>query len=338
MFIKKNENNPGFPLVRMRRNRIKDFSRRLISENVLTINDLIQPLFVTKGKFENSSITSMPGIIRHSIDSIVSEAREIYNLGIPAIAIFPFVDKTLKDEKGSEALNENNIICEAIKAIKKEVPSLGVICDVALDPYTNHGHDGIIIKGEVDNDETIKILSKQAINQANSGCDIIAPSDMMDGRVKAIRLSLDENGFKNIPILSYSAKYSSALYGPFRDALGSKVFKSNLDGKKSYQMDPSNSKEALREIELDINEGADMIMIKPALSYLDIIKSASENFNIPIFAYQVSGEYSMIKAAAENEWIDESKIVFETLISIKRSGASVILTYFAKEVAKILKS
>ena len=334
MFIKNNENSSGFPLVRMRRNRIKDFSRRLISENVLTTNDLIQPLFVTKGKFENSYINSMPGIKRHSLLSIISEAKEIYNLGIPAIALFPFIDEALKDEVGSEALNENNIICEAIKAIKNEVPRLGVICDVALDPYTNHGHDGIIINDEVDNDETLKVLSKQAINQVNSGCDIIAPSDMMDGRVKAIRLSLDENGFKNTPILSYSAKYSSVLYGPFRDALGSKVLKSKLDGKKSYQMDPSNSKEAIREIQLDIDEGADMIMIKPALSYLDIIKSASENFNIPVFAYQVSGEYSMIKAAAEKEWIDESKAIKESLISIKRSGASGILTYFAKEVAK----
>ena len=312
---------------------MKDFFRKMISENNLFINDLIQPLFVTQGKLENSNIASMPGIKRHSIDSIVSETREIYKLGIPAIALFPYIEIEKKDEKGSEALNSNNIICQAIKAIKKHTPELGIICDVALDPYTNHGHDGIIINGQVDNDYTLEILCNQAINQVKAGCDIIAPSDMMDGRVKSIRSSLDKNNFINTPILSYSAKYSSSFYGPFRDALGSKLDKNKIDGKQTYQMDPSNSREALREIELDISEGADMIMIKPAISYLDIIKSASVTFNIPIFAYQVSGEYSMIKAASEKGWIDEKKIVYETLISIKRSGASCILTYFAKDIA-----
>ena len=312
---------------------MKDFFRKMISENNLFINDLIQPLFVTQGKLENSNIASMPGIKRHSIDSIVSETREIYKLGIPAIALFPYIEIEKKDEKGSEALNSNNIICQAIKAIKKHTPELGIICDVALDPYTNHGHDGIIINGQVDNDFTLEILCNQAINQVKAGCDIIAPSDMMDGRVKSIRSSLDKNNFINTPILSYSAKYSSSFYGPFRDALGSKLDKNKIDGKQTYQMDPSNSREALREIELDISEGADMIMIKPAISYLDIIRSASVSFNIPIFAYQVSGEYSMIKAASEKGWIDEKKIVYETLISIKRSGASCILTYFAKDIA-----
>jgi porphobilinogen synthase len=313
---------------------MKEFSRKMVSENNLFVDDLIQPLFVTRGKLENSNIASMPGIKRYSIDSIVNEAREIYDLGIPAIALFPYIENEIKDEKGTEALNSNNIICQAIKAIKKNIPELGIICDVALDPYTNHGHDGIINNGQVDNDSTLDILCNQAVNQVKAGCDVIAPSDMMDGRVKSIRSSLDKHNFINTPILSYSAKYASSFYGPFRDALGSKIDKNKIDGKQTYQMDPANSREALREIELDINEGADMIMIKPAISYLDIIKSASNTFNIPIFAYQVSGEYSMIKAASEKGWINEKNIVYETLISIKRSGASCILTYFAKDIAK----
>ena len=328
------DNYSGFPLIRMRRNRMKEFSRKMVSENNLFVDDLIQPLFVTRGKLENSNIASMPGIKRYSIDSIVNEAREIYDLGIPAIALFPYIENEIKDEKGTEALNSNNIICQAIKAIKKNIPELGIICDVALDPYTNHGHDGIIKNGQVDNDSTLDILCSQAVNQVKAGCDVIAPSDMMDGRVKSIRSSLDKHNFINTPILSYSAKYASSFYGPFRDALGSKIDKNKIDGKQTYQMDPANSREALREIELDINEGADMIMIKPAISYLDIIKSASDTFNIPIFAYQVSGEYSMIKAASEKGWINEKNIVHETLISIKRSGASCILTYFAKDIAK----
>ena len=328
----------GFPLIRMRRNRMKKFTRKMVSENNLFVNDLIQPLFVTSGKSENSNITSMPGIKRHSIDSIINEAREIYELGIPAVALFPYIEKEIKDEKGTEALNSNNIICQAIKAIKKHTPELGIICDVALDPYTNHGHDGLIRNGQIDNDSTLEILCNQALNQVKAGCDIIAPSDMMDGRVKSLRSTLDKHNFINIPILSYSAKYSSSFYGPFRDALGSKIDKNKIDGKQTYQMDPANSREALREIELDINEGADMIMIKPAISYLDIIKSASVTFNVPIFAYQVSGEYTMIKAASDKGWIDEKSIVYETLISIKRSGASCILTYFAKDIAKSMNA
>ena len=325
-----------FPLTRMRRNRIKVFSRKIVAENYLNVENLIQPLFVTEGKYENTSIESMPGIKRHSVDSIVNEAKEIESLGIPAIAIFPHINDDLKDAIGSEALNENNIICTAIKEIKKECPNLGLICDVALDPYTDHGHDGIIYNDEVNNDETIKILCKQALIQAKAGCDIVAPSDMMDGRVKEIRTSLDKHDFINTIILAYSSKYASSFYGPFRSAVGSKIDQNKIS-KRSYQMSPSNSREAMREIELDINEGADIIMIKPAISYLDIIKSAYQNYNIPIFAYQVSGEYSMIKAAANNNWINEKDAVYESLISIKRAGATCILTYFAKSVAKNLK-
>jgi len=326
----------NFPLLRMRRNRMRTFSRKIVAENNLNVDNLIQPLFVTEGKNENTFIESMPGIKRHSIDSIVNEAKEIESLGIPAIAIFPNINNKLKDAIGSEALNENNIICKTIKAIKKECPNLGLICDVALDPYTDHGHDGIIHNNEVDNDETIKILCEQAIVQAKAGCDIIAPSDMMDGRVKKIRTALDSHNFINTIILAYSSKYASAFYGPFRNAVGSKINQSKIS-KNSYQMDPSNSREAMREIELDINEGADIILIKPAISYLDIIKSAYENYNVPIFAYQVSGEYSMIKAAANNNWVNEKDTVYESLISIKRAGATSILTYFAKSVAKNLK-
>ena len=327
----------GYPAIRMRRNRMKAFSRRMISETHLNTNNLIQPLFVTEGKYENTYIESMPGIKRHSIKSVVKEAMEIYKLGIPAIAIFPFIPNNLKDENGTESLNKNNVICKAIKEIKNSCPEIGIICDVALDPYTNHGHDGIIINSEINNDKTIEILCEQAVIQAEAGCDIIAPSDMMDGRVKSIRSALDKKNLINTSILSYSAKYASSFYGPFRDALGTKINSDHVFDKKSYQMDPANSREALREIELDINEGADIIMIKPALSYLDIISLAKQNFEIPIFAYQVSGEYSMIKAASEKGWINEQDIIFESLLSIKRAGASSILTYFAKDIAKSLK-
>ena len=268
---------------------------------------------------------------------MIQEAIEIYKSGIPAIAIFPYIPNNLKDENGTESLNKNNVICKAIKEIKSSCPEIGIICDVALDPYTNHGHDGIIINNEINNDKTIEILCKQAVIQAEAGCDIIAPSDMMDGRVKSIRSALDNKNLINTSILSYSAKYASSFYGPFRDALGTKINSDHVFDKKSYQMDPANSREALREIELDINEGADIIMIKPALSYLDIISLAKQNFEIPIFAYQVSGEYSMIKAASEKGWINEQDIIFETLLSIKRAGASSILTYFAKNIAKSLK-
>jgi len=327
---------PSFPSTRMRRNRMQKFIRRIVSENTLTINNLIQPLFVTEGKFENTDIVSMPGIKRHSVHSIVKEAKEIYNLGIPAIAIFPYIPKDLRNENGLESINENNIICKTIKEIKNSCPDLGIISDVALDPYTSHGHDGIIINNEINNDKTVEVLCKQALIQAKAGCDIIAPSDMMDGRIKSIRLALDKKNYINTSILSYSAKYASSFYGPFRDALGTKNIKNSINDKKSYQMDPANSLEALREIRLDINEGADIIMIKPAICYLDIIKLAKQSFEIPILAYQVSGEYSMIKAASEKGWINEKNVIIESLLSIKRAGASSILTYFAKEIAKYL--
>ena len=326
----------SFPLIRMRRNRMEKFSRRIIKENYLNVENLILPLFVAEGKNENTPIHSMPGIFRHSIISLVKEAIEAYKLGIPAIAIFPYIEKRKRDSNGTNSLDSNNIVCRAIKAVKKSCPDLGVICDVALDPFTDHGHDGIIVNNIIDNDQTIEILCKQSIVQVNAGCDIIAPSDMMDGRVKAIRIALDEHGFRNKQIMSYSAKYASSFYGPFRDALNSNLNK-NYPGKSTYQMDPANIKEAMREIKLDINEGADMVMIKPALPYLDVIREANNLFQIPIIAYQVSGEYSMIKSASINGYINEKSAVQESLISIKRAGASCIITYFAKDVARELK-
>ena len=329
--------NGGFPLIRKRRNRMRNFSRKITEETNINVNNLILPLFVTEGSYENTPILSMPGVIRHSISSLITEAKEAFNLGIPAIALFPFIDTKLKDEDGSLCTNENNIICRAVKAIKQECPNLGVICDVALDPYTSHGHDGVIRNGEVDNDETIKILCEQSIVQARAGCDIIAPSDMMDGRIKRIRETLDKKSFLNTQIMAYSAKYNSVYYSPFREALGSEKI-DLLEGKKSYQMNPANTSEAMSEISLDIKEGADIILIKPALSYLDIIYRARKIFDVPIFAYQVSGEYSMIKISSMNNLIDENRAIFESLISIRRSGAYSIITYFAKDVAQMIKN
>ena len=328
---------PSFPSTRMRRNRMKDFSRRLISENVLNVNDLIWPLFVTEGSSIKEEITSMPGIYRNSIDELLKEAEEAMILEIPAIAIFPQIDAALKNAKGSEAINENNLVCRSIKAIKKEFPELGIITDVALDPFTDHGHDGLLINNEINNDETLKILAQQSLVQANAGCDIIAPSDMMDGRVGFIRSALDEADFKNTQILSYAAKYASGFYGPFRDAVNSS---GNLGGasKSTYQMDPANSDEALREVGLDIAEGADMVMIKPGMPYLDIVKIIKDTFQVPTFVYQVSGEYSMIMGAINNNWLDGDKVIMESLISFKRAGANGILTYFAKQVAEKLKN
>ena len=330
-------NKPSFPSTRMRRNRMKDFSRRLISENVLNVNDLIWPLFVTEGSKIKEEITSMPGIYRNSIDELIREAEEAVKLGIPAIAIFPQIDIALKNPKGSEAINENNLVCRSIKAIKKEFPELGIITDVALDPFTDHGHDGLLINDEINNDETLKVLAQQSIAQANAGCDIIAPSDMMDGRVSFIRSALDQANFKNTQILSYAAKYASGFYGPFRDAVSSSI---NLGGasKSTYQMDPANSEEALREVELDIAEGADMVMIKPGMPYLDIVKMIKDTFKMPTFVYQVSGEYSMLMGAINNNWLDSDKVIMESLISFKRAGANGILTYFAKQVAEKLKN
>ena len=325
----------SFPRVRMRRNRLSEFSRKIVSENNFSVNDLIYPIFITYGSKVKEEINSMPGIYRFSLDQLHKEIEYISSLNIPAIALFPKIENELKTPDGKEALNSNNLICQAIKISKKVNPDLGVITDVALDPYTDHGHDGIIHNNQIDNDLTLDILCKQAIVQAQAGCDILAPSDMMDGRVGAIRDTLDEHGLINVQIMSYAAKYASSFYGPFRDAVGSA---GNLSkkSKKSYQMDPANSAEALREIRLDINEGADMIIIKPGMPYLDIISKAKNEFNFPVIAYQVSGEYSMIRAAIQNGWFDEEKIIFETMMCFKRAGCDGIITYFAPFVAQKL--
>ena len=325
----------SFPRVRMRRNRLTDFSRRIIAENKLSIDDLIYPIFITYGSKVKEEVSSMPGIYRYSRDLLHKEIEYISSLNIPAVAFFPKIENELKTPHGKEALNKNNLICEAIKISKKVNPSLGIITDVALDPYTDHGHDGVLHNNQIDNDLTLEILCKQAIVQAEAGCDIVAPSDMMDGRVGAIRDTLDDQGFKNVQIMSYAAKYASSFYGPFRDAVGSALNLSRKS-KKSYQMDPANSAEALREIRLDINEGADMIIIKPGMPYLDIISQAKHEFNFPIIAYQVSGEYSMIMSAIQNGWLDEEKTIFETLMCFKRAGCDAIITYFAPFIAKKL--
>jgi len=325
----------SFPRVRMRRNRLSEFSRKIVSENNFSVNDLIYPIFITYGSKVKEEINSMPGIYRFSLDQLHKEIEYISSLNIPAIALFPKIENELKTPDGKEALNSNNLICEAIKISKKVNPDLGVITDVALDPYTDNGHDGIIHNNQIDNDLTLDILCKQAIVQAQAGCDILAPSDMMDGRVGAIRDTLDEHGFINVKIMSYAAKYASSFYGPFRDAVGSAVNLSKKS-KKSYQMDPANSAEALREIRLDINEGADMIIIKPGMPYLDIISKAKNEFNFPVIAYKVSGEYSMIRAAIQNGWFDEEKIIFETMMCFKRAGCDAIITYFAPFVAQKL--
>ena len=325
----------NFPNIRMRRNRFKSFSRKLVEENNLSINDLIYPIFVTHGSKKKEPIPEMPNLFRYSLDMFEKEIQRVELLKIPAIAIFPKIETNKKDEKGSEALNKNNLVCKAIKIVKSISKEIGIICDVALDPYTTHGHDGIFINGDVNNDETLKILKKQALIQAEAGCDIIAPSDMMDGRVGIIRNCLEKNGFVNTQIMSYAAKYASSFYGPFRSAVGSS---GNLmgQGKNTYQMDFRNSDEALKEVELDISEGADMIIIKPGLPYLDIIYKIKNNLNIPIFAYQVSGEYSMLMSAIKKNWLDK-KVIFETLMCFKRAGCNGILTYFAPEIAAILQ-
>jgi len=326
----------NFPRTRMRRNRMSSFSRKLVSENYLSINDLIYPIFITFGTNIKEEIKSMPGIYRFSLDLLQKEIEIVSALGIPAIALFPKIENHLKNSEGSEALNKDNLICKAIQISKKTNPNLGVICDVALDPFTDHGHDGVIFNNQIDNDKTLKILCEQALVQADAGCDIIAPSDMMDGRVGFIRDKLDDNGFVNVQIMSYAVKYASAFYGPFRDAVGSSINLSNKS-KSSYQMDPANSDEAIREVALDINEGADMVIVKPGMPYLDIIHKIKQEFNIPLYAYQVSGEYSMIKGAINNGWFDEEKIVFESLMAFKRAGCNGIITYFAPYIANLLK-
>jgi porphobilinogen synthase len=325
--------------IRPRRNRKAEWARRLVREHALTTDDLIWPLFLVEGKNKRVPVAAMPGVDRLSIDEAVREAERAANLGIPAIAFFPYTEPHLKDEQGSEAFNEMNLVCKASRAIKKEFPEIGLVTDVALDPYTSHGHDGLVREhgGEllILNDETVEALVRQALNQARAGADVIAPSDMMDGRVGAIREALDAGGFLDVQILAYAAKYASAFYGPFRDALGSK---GALKGdKRTYQMDPANSDEALREVELDLDEGADMVMVKPGLPYLDVIRRVKDEFGAPTFAYQVSGEYSMIMAAANNGWIDGEKAMMESLIAFKRAGADGVLTYFAPWAAEKLR-
>jgi len=313
--------------VRPRRNRKADWARRLVRENVLTTDDLIWPLFLVDGVNVRVPVPSMPGVERLSVDEAVREAERAARLSIPCLALFPYTDPALRDETGAEALNPENLVCRAIRAIKREVPQLGVLCDVALDPYTSHGHDGLIRDGEILNDETVEVLVRQALVEAEAGCDIIAPSDMMDGRVGAIRAGLDAADRCDVSIMAYAAKYASAFYGPFRDAVGSAA---TLTGdKRTYQMDPGNSDEALREVELDIAEGADMIMVKPGLPYLDILRRVKDVFAMPTFAYQVSGEYAMIMAAAQNGWLDGDKAMMESLIAFKRAGANGVLSYFA---------
>ena len=323
-----------YPNTRLRRNRKKEWSRRLVQENSLSVNDLIWPIFVREGKNIKEPIKSMPGVYRYTIDKIEKIVEKATNKKIPMIALFPSTPLNKKNLRGSEALNKNNLICKSLKLIKKRNNNIGVMCDVALDPYTSHGHDGILKNNSVDNDQTIKILVKQSILQADMGCDVIAPSDMMDGRIGEIRKALDKKGHKNVQILSYAVKYASHFYGPFRDAVGSK--KSLKGNKKDYQMDYRNSKESLREVALDIDEGADFVMVKPGMPYLDIIKTVKDNFNIPVFAYQVSGEYSLIKNGIKNNILDK-KAILESLICFKRAGASAIVTYFADEIADKIK-
>jgi porphobilinogen synthase len=320
--------------VRLRRNRRTDWARRLVRENVLTSDDLIWPMFLVDGSNARIPVESMPGVERLSIDQAVREAERAATLRIPCIALFPYTELSVRDPDGTEALNPENLVCRAIRAIKKEVPELGIMCDVALDPYTSHGHDGILRDGVIVNDETVSVLVAQALVEAEAGCDIIAPSDMMDGRVGAIRHALDEDGFIDTQIMAYTAKYASAFYGPFRDAVGSAA--TLIGDKRTYQMDPANSAEALREAELDISEGADMIMVKPGMPYLDILTRIEEAFGMPTFAYQVSGEYAMIMAAAQNGWLDADRAILESLIAFKRAGACGVLTYFAPMVAKRL--
>jgi porphobilinogen synthase len=327
--------NPLDLAVRMRRNRRSEWARRLVREATLTTDDLIWPLFVMDGHNGRQPVPSMPGVERLTVNEAVREAERAAELAIPCIALFPYTDPALRDEQGSEALNPDNLVCRAIRAIKKEVPEVGILCDVALDPFTSHGHDGLLRDGVILNDETVAVLVRQALVQAEAGCDIIAPSDMMDGRVAAIRKGLDRENFTDVSIMSYAAKYASAFYGPFRDAVGSA--KTLTGDKRTYQMDPGNTDEALREVALDIEEGADMIMVKPGLPYLDIVARVKETFGMPTFAYQVSGEYAMIQAAVQNGWLDGERAMLESLIAFKRAGADGVLTYFAPRVAEKLK-
>jgi porphobilinogen synthase len=328
------KNIGSYPNVRLRRNRKAEWSRRLVSESNLSPNDLIWPIFIRNGKNIKEPVKSMPGVFIYTLDQIERLVEKAIRKRIPMIALFPNTPNSKKNAKGSEALNKNNLVCRALRLIKKNYKEIGLMCDVALDPYTNHGHDGILKKNYVDNDETVKVLVKQSLLQAEMGCDVIAPSDMMDGRIGEIRKALDNNGFKLVQILSYAVKYASNFYGPFRDAVGSKkLLKSN---KKDYQMDFSNYKEALREVALDVSEGADFVMVKPGMPYLDIIKLIKDNFKIPVFAYQVSGEYSLIMNGIKNKILNEDAI-YESLISFKRAGSNAIVTYFADQIVDKLR-
>ena len=324
-----------FPSNRMRRNRRFDWTRRMVAENTLTPNDFLLPIFVSEGEGRHDEISSMPGVCRHSVDvldEVVGEAKEA---GVPAVVIFPEVDPEAKTPDAREAYNPENLVCRSIRAIANAHPEMGIICDAALDPFNSDGHDGLVVDGYVINDESVELLCKQSIVQAEAGCHVIAPSDMMDGRVAAIRKALDGAGFENVGIMSYAAKYASAFYGPFRDAIGSKAA---LKGdKKTYQMDPANTDEALRQVAQDIDEGSDMIMVKPGLPYLDIVQRLKETFAMPTFAYQVSGEYAMLKGAVNNGWLDNDKVVLESLMAFKRAGADGILTYMAVEASRLLK-
>lgn len=325
-----------FPHTRMRRNRADEFRRRLVREQVLTANDLIWPVFVCEGENQRQPVAAMPGVYRLSIDQLCVEAASVQELGVPAIVLFPVIESG-KSEQAEEAWNPDGLVQGALRALKNSVPGLGVMTDVALDPYTTHGQDGIIDEqGYVLNDLTLQALVRQAMSHAEAGADVVAPSDMMDGRVAVIRQALEQADFPNVGILAYSAKYASALYGPFRDAVGSS---DNLGGgnKFSYQMDPANTDEALREVALDLDEGADMVMVKPGLPYLDVIRRVKDAFAVPTFAYQVSGEYAMIKAACANDWLDEKSAVLESLLCFKRAGADAVLTYFAPQVARWLQ-
>ena len=320
---------------RMRRNRRTDWSRRMVRETRLSVDDLIWPLFVLDGEKLRQPVASMPGVERVSVDLAVREAERAAKLGIPAIALFPYTDPDLRDDLGSEALNPENLICRACRAIKKAGLNIGLITDVALDPYTSHGHDGLMHGERILNDETVDQLCRQALTQVEAGADVIAPSDMMDGRIGAIRRALDANGHRETQIMAYAAKYASAFYGPFRDAVGTS--KTLIGDKRTYQMDPANTDEALREVELDIAEGADMVMVKPGMPYLDVVWRVKDTFRMPTYAYQVSGEYAMIQAAAANGWLDGERAMLESLLAFKRAGADGILTYFAPRVAELLK-
>ena len=320
---------------RLRRNRKTDWARRLVRENTLTADDLIWPIFIVDGQGVRQPVTSMPGVFRYSVDEAVKAAAQAAALGIPAVALFPYTDPAKRDPDGSEAQNPENLVCRACRALKAEVPGLGIMTDVALDPYTSHGHDGVMQDSEILNDATVALLVRQAVNQARAGADIIGPSDMMDGRIGAIRAGLDDAGFEAVQIMSYAAKYASAFYGPFRDAVGTSA--TLIGDKRTYQMDPANGDEAMREVALDLDEGADMVMVKPGMPYLDIVQRVKAAFAVPTFAYQVSGEYAMIMAAGQNGWIDADKAMVESLMAFKRAGADGVLTYFAVKAAEKLR-